>query len=188
MNYLEQCVTELKVANRRRGSSPDVPNWAGPSAEGDHSDAYLSSTPEQSPAQHASSPRGHQLYNQSSPLDPSPRLPPFEVAPMTLPSPLIEMSKSQMAAATPVEPSGRTLPSFAQSTGSFMLTSPAMLPQSQRDSVPPTPLSHGADADPDREASNALLMLNSVSRRQSSSTTEPPTRKKLGISVHDLIH
>ncbi|KAK2855537.1 hypothetical protein FQN49_005090 [Arthroderma sp. PD_2] len=166
VNYLESCVKDLKVANRR-DDTPTSPAWQ-PSVPLDSTSSTYSVSPDIDPLSTSTMPSPAQ-----SARDCSSRAS-FEIIPMVLPSPAIQPARQQQHART-----------YSMSTSTT--TSPLLVPQGGRgDDVAVQ------DADMDREATAALLMLTN-DRRHSSNTMPSPTiwpegaKRKMGMSVHDLL-
>lgn len=185
MNYLEQCVADLKAANASKRND-SLREWTGPSRH-EQSPTTSASSPETSPA---ISPLNSQPQTQlnafplhftppetSTNINISRRNTAFDMLPnpMVLPSPSLsaqhEPQFSRRATADYTYAPTNALPPLSLNT-----TSPHIRPLNQ---PPSTRLDH--------EASAALLMLNSHDRREETQTHQGRSERKSGISVHDLL-
>ncbi|KAM5436424.1 hypothetical protein MferCBS31731_005915 [Microsporum ferrugineum] len=162
VNYLESCVKDLKA---RRDETPTSPAWQ-PSVPLDGSSSY-SVSPDLDPLCSSAIPSPAQSARECSSRAS------FDIIPMVLPSPALRPTTSTTSTAS--------TRSYSMSTSTT--TSPLLVPSSDEVAV--------QDTDMDREATAALLMLNN-DRRHSSNTMPSPTiwpdaRRKMGMSVHDLL-
>ncbi|WEW55775.1 hypothetical protein PRK78_001208 [Emydomyces testavorans] len=205
VNYLEQCIADLKAANNRRDSTPTSPTWTAPktgissySASPDFNPQFESSVS----LSQATSPRASgDVHTRSSHSS-------FEIIPMILPSPALPPSNtphfSPRIHRDTLSSNTSTISTASTTSVASSATSP-VIPQNQRQQGGSTPslCSQGnsntgtiMDVDMDREATAALLMLN-IDRRTSSGVVDmsrpvfsrgtSDDGSKKGISVHDLL-
>ncbi|KAL1962840.1 hypothetical protein VTN77DRAFT_9115 [Rasamsonia byssochlamydoides] len=202
VNYLEQCIRDLKAASGRSNTtvppgppSPTSPEVAAGAEESGISMVTSSST---SPELLPSGAQSAQYSPAFSPRNPGlpQRQPSLEFSTTILPSPALRPTQSP--------PHLNWRPS-TQPVSASASTSPAILPQ-QRNSIS----SYSVDTDIDHEASAALLMLNrdrrgtmdslkSVSMSAPAAEAHPTAssdrssevvqdkQKKMGMSVRDLL-
>ncbi|EFW23172.1 conserved hypothetical protein [Coccidioides posadasii str. Silveira] len=196
VNYLEQCIADLKAANIRRDSTPTSPTWNTPKEPGTGLSSY-SASPEFNPH-----PEPSASYSQTT----SPRASgdtqsrsshtsPFEIIPMILPSPALPPSNTPFfpprVHRDTLSSNTSTISTVSTTSTTSSTTSPIIPPHQQQQqqyqcqhshqrgaSTPSMlPQAHSSrdsmDVDMDREATTALLMLN-IDRRASSGIADMP--------------
>jgi len=197
VNYLEQCIADLKVASGKNGNvltsatppSPTSPKVVAGSVESDSSLPSSSVSPELVPS-------GTTAGQCSPPFSPGSYAQPQEFPASILPSPALGPLQSPEAI--------RSTQHIWRTRPPSLTTSPAVLPQQLNT------LSFTADADIDHEASTALLMLNMDRRNTIDSSQSLPLsplapqpsqasisglgsgelkdkEKRMGMSVRDLL-
>ncbi|EEP81009.1 predicted protein [Uncinocarpus reesii 1704] len=209
VNYLEQCIVDLKAANNRRDSTPTSPTWNESKEQGTALSSYTPS-PEFNPqfeppvslSQTASPRPSGDVHPRSSHASS------FEIIPMILPSPALPPSKTPhfppRVHRDTLSSNTSTISSISNTSAASSTTSP-IIPQQTHDSQAgkrtPSLLGNSSqgtrmDVDMDREATTALLMLN-IDRRTSSGGADmlrpaflsgnSDDGGKKGISVQDLL-
>ncbi|OJJ49798.1 hypothetical protein ASPZODRAFT_1030901 [Penicilliopsis zonata CBS 506.65] len=188
VNYLEQCIQDLKAGDSKKSTTPPSPTSPNMLAGPGMSTVYhIATSPQVTATTSAAA-----TANPSPSFSPRSRAPSrsFDFVPTTiLPSPALAPSRSHSSPSDTTDP---PRPWATTTTTTSATTSPAMAPQ--RGSIS----SYSLDTDIDHEASAALLMLNrdrrgtadSIADRVSSAALDVEggdAQRKMGMSVRDLL-